>query len=219
MSLRKNLLVCSSLLAITLIGMSPVASADEGLPIVQEDCIQATVVRRNAGHPGKSLMLPNVAYRKSANCSVEKRKPLMLAGYTDSRGGRALVNGRTEQAVKQLNARRSARLTADELTNLCVAQTKLKQWSEASDTCDAAVGSALDAARSRGPQELVVRKLANTKVAVAYSNRAVMYRLTGDAVAAHNDLAKARNFSPKASFVVRNLEVAGIEPALASVVP
>jgi len=220
MSLRK-LVVCSALLAASFISAPSVAGPDDGLPIVRETCAEPTLVtRRQVGHPGKSLMQPHSFYVNSAQCSsVAKPKPLILAGFTDVRGGLSLVRGKSEKALDQINGRTSVRPSADELTNLCVAHTSLRQWAEASDTCDLAVDRAV-AARAKTSRSLsTARKLADTKVAVAYSNRAVMNRLSGDAVAAHNDLAQARKFSPNASFVVRNLEVAGRAPALARVVP
>ena len=217
MFLRK-LAVCSSLLAVALISAPSVANADDNLPIVRDTCAEPALVRRQVGHPGKSLMQPGFSLR---NCSVDKpkSKPLVLAGFTDVRGGLALVRGKPQRALDQIYGRNSVRPTGDELTNLCVAHTRLQQWGEASDACDAAVGRATDA-RARASRSLsAARKLADTKLAVAYSNRAVLYRLTGDAVAAHNDLAKARKISPNASFVVRNVEAAGREPSLARVAP
>ncbi|HEU4590182.1 MAG TPA: hypothetical protein VFS13_04675 [Steroidobacteraceae bacterium] len=185
MSLRNRLFVGSTLLAVTLIGVSSLASAADTQPVVRE------------------------------NASVVKRKPLILAGYTDARGGTALVRGDTGRALQQIHARKAARRTADELTNQCVAHTVLRQWSAAAPACDAAVEGALEARASARQRALVPRKLVDAKVAVAYSNRAVMHWVSGDPVAAQQDLAKARSFSPKASYVMRNLEVAGREPSLA----
>jgi cell division inhibitor SulA len=59
------------------------------------------------------------------------------------------------------------------------------------------------------------RKQADTGVAVAYSNRAVMHWLSSNAAAAHNDLVNARKFGPDAAFVMRNLEVTERGPSLA----
>src|SRR5262245_46527222 len=126
MSLRNKLIVCSSLLAVTLIGVPSLASADDGLPVVREACSQETIVsRRNVGHPGNSRMLPAVSQRSPALCAVDKPKPLILASFTDVKGGTALVRGRAQRALEQLSVTKSVRPTADELTNLCVARIML----------------------------------------------------------------------------------------------
>src|SRR5687767_10005407 len=78
MSLRNNLFASSALMLISLCGTSAIASAADTKPIVHE-----------TGAP--------VA-----------RKPLILASFTDALGGRALVLGRTERALAQLNARKSS---------------------------------------------------------------------------------------------------------------
>jgi hypothetical protein len=148
---------------------------------------------------------------------ADARKPLILASFTDAKGGQSLVDGRTERALEQIGAMRSVRRTSAELTNLCVAHTVLRQWSEASAACDAAVARALDMRADAGYRFSSDRRSADQGAGAALSNRAVLHWLSGETVAAHNDLARARDFLPGASFVAQNLEVAVGQPSLARV--
>lgn len=159
--------------------------------------------------------LASAADNASIDRESTQRKPLVLASYTDARGGAALVRGKAERALAQIYAKKSTRMSASELTNLCVAHTVLRQQSQAGDACDGAVASALDERASTSIRLRADRKFADTAVGAAYSNRAVMHWLAGNEVAAHNDLMKARSFTPHAAHVLRNLEVAERAPSLA----
>jgi len=216
MSPRNNLIATSAFWLVTLGGVSSIASAADTSPIVRETCAQVTLAgQKHVGHPGKSIVLPKRRIRDVTQCTAELRKPLILASYTDARGGQALVDGRTERALKQIKAKKWGRSSAAEMTNLCVARTVLRQWSQAGNACDAAVASAVSERASISKRLYADRKSADTGVGVAYSNRAVMHWLSGNEFAAHNDLVNARNFSPNASYVMRNLEVAERDPSLA----
>jgi len=215
MSFRNNLVASSALVLVSLCGASSLVSAADTKPIVRETCAQATLVefRSVGGHPGKSIVLPKRQVRDGVQCAREDRKPMMLASYLDARGGQALVRGQTEQALEQIFSRKSQ--SAFELNNQCVAYTLLRQWSQAGDACDAAVKSAIDkrardSMRPGGPLYP-----GESGIATAYSNRAVMHWMSNDAVAAHNDLAKARKLAPRASYVLRNLGVAERASSLA----
>lgn len=215
MSLRSNQIATATLWLITLGGVSSLAAAADTKPIVRETCAQVSLVsQRQAGHPGKSAVPRKRTVRQTEQCSTALRKPLILASYTDARGGQALVNGRTELALELLYSKTFARSSAAELTNMCVGQTVLRQWPQAGDACDAAVTSALAdlAGTSRWPS--AYRKAVQKAVGAAYSNRAVMHWLSGNEVAAHGDLVQAQNVTPDAYFVMRNLEVAERKPSL-----
>jgi hypothetical protein len=180
MSFRVNLVASSALVVAALCGATSVASAADTRSIA-------------VGHPGKSILLPKGKKRQESQHSRVERQPLVLASYTDAPGGVALVRGRTERALEQINAKASNVSSVSGQTNLCVAHTVLRQWSQAGDACDAAVVLALGKhSNARG-------------LAAAYSNRAVMHWLSRDENAAHDDLAKARSLAPKASYVTRNL--------------
>jgi hypothetical protein len=210
----RNKIVVTVLIAAFHSGVSFAGNAADTEPVVRESCAQAKQIsHRQVGPPGKSFMLPVRSKGSPAQCSSAKSKPLILASYTDARGGLALVRGRTERALEQIYAQKSARTSAEK-TNQCVAHTVMRQWSEASDACDAAVTAALDERAGKSMRTYSDRIKANAGAAAAYSNRAVMHWLSGNEVAAHDDLSKAHNLSPKASYVTRNLEFAEREPAL-----
>jgi hypothetical protein len=101
------------------------------------------------------------------------------------------------------------------LTNLCVAHTVLRQWTEARDTCDAAIALATANRTKLMFRPGVSRTQLDTSASMAYSNRAVLNWLTRDALAAQNDLARARDISPKAFYVTRNERLSADAPALA----
>jgi hypothetical protein len=206
MSIRNQMIAASALALVAFCGASNPAIAADSKPLIAESCSSQTrSLVRQVGHPGKSALFPQRKFPEQG-CSTAPRKPLMLASFTDSPGGRALVAGKTERAIEQIRASKSAP-DSMELTNLCVAYTVLREWPEASDTCDAAVASATDErariAKQAGPRS----KMADTRVAVAYSNRAVLNWLSRDEAAAKSDLALARSHAPKARFVMRNADV------------
>jgi hypothetical protein len=214
MSIRNNVLTTSALMLIALCGATSPVNAADTEPVVRETCTQATRVEyQNVGHPGKSTLFPKRQARAVVPCN--KVKPMILASYTDARGGRALVKGQTQRALEQLSAIKSRPYSILELNNQCVAHTVLRQWSAASDACDAAVAGALG--KRKGLRKPIDGPgySSNKALATAYSNRAVMYWLSNDAVAAHNDLAKARKLAPRADYVLRNLNVAASASSLA----
>ncbi len=216
MSPRNTLIATSAFWLVTLGGVSSIVSAADTNPIARTSCAQVTLAaQKHVGHPGKSIVLPKRGTRTVTQCTAALRQPLVLASYTDARGGQALVGGRTERALEQINAKKWGRSSAAELTNLCVARTVLRQWSQAGSACDAAVAGALAERASISTRMYSDRKSADTAVGVAYSNRAVLHWLSGNEFAAHNDLSNARTFSPRASYVLRNLEVADRDPSLA----
>ena len=145
MSIRNNVFTTSALMLVAVCGASSRVNAADTMPIVRETCAQATHVEyQTVGHPGKSIRLPIRQSSTVVPCSRDERQPMILASYTDARGGKALVKGRTQRALEQLSAVKSRPYSIFELNNQCVAHTVLRQWSEASDACDAAVASALD---------------------------------------------------------------------------
>lgn len=180
MSLRTHSLSLSAAWLIALTGVSTGVNAADTKPIVVETCTQ---------------------------CESSRREPLILASYTDARGGQALVRGRTELARELLDTRSFERSSPAELTNLCVAQTVLRQLPQAGAACDAALDRALAERASTSRWPSAYRESLHTAVSAAYSNRAVMHWLSGNEGAAREDLGKAKRFSPKASYVMRNVEV------------
>jgi hypothetical protein len=216
----RNRFIAATLLTASLGALASVAQAADTKPIVREECSFETLVRnRPVGHPGKSIQLPKRPARALAECPREPRRTLVMASYTDSRGGLSLERGRAAQALEQLQGRRDSRKSSFELTNQCVAHTVLRQFAEAGRSCDAAVERTLSVRNEMGNRLGGARRVFDRDVGVAYSNRAVMHLLSGDEVAAHKDLSQARKLTPNASYVMRNVEAAGREPALAAVDP
>lgn len=214
----RNHIIAATLLTAALGGLSPVTNAADATAVIRDECSFTTLaVQRPASHPGKSVLLPKRVQRSVAECPQEQRRILVLASYTDAPGGLALVRGKTGKALEQLQARKASRKSAYELTNQCVAHTLLRQWADAEGFCDSAIDGAIEVRRRNGNRFDVSRRTLDKDVAAAYSNRAVMHLLSGDEVAAHNDLAKARKLTPNATYVKRNVEAAaGREPALAA---
>ena len=215
MSFRNQIVASSALLFVSLCGTSPVSAAETN-PVVLETCTRDTQNARLAGHPGKKIQLPLREARESAECAKSPRKVLVLASFTDAAGGQALVRGDTERAMNRLRAQKASN-SPNVMTNRCVAYTVQRDWTEARAACDAAVEGALrkwDLASGRAS----LSNPAHREVSAAYSNRAVLNWLLSDEVAAHKDLAKARRYSPSASYVQRNSEAADRQPSLAGTV-
>jgi hypothetical protein len=188
-------------------GSAHAADADSTSPGACK--ISKRAVYSRSGHPSKSLQLPR--FETSETCKLASTRALVLASFTDVTGGEALVGGKAERAIREIEA--DARTSAEEQINLCVAHTALRNWTDAQVACDAAVNAADQArakTRSGSPSQL---RWADKRVAVAYSNRAVLHWLARDTVAAYADLAHARTIEPKASFVLRNTELTVRVPA------
>ena len=188
-------------------GSAHAADADSTSPAACK--VSKRAVYSRSGHPGKSLQLPR--FETSETCKPASSRGLVLASFTDVTGGVALVRGNTEHAIRQIEA--DARISAEEQINLCVAHTALRNWTEAQVACDVAV-TAADQARAKTKSGSVSKlRWADKRVAVAYSNRAVLRWLASDTVAAYADLAHARTIEPKAAFVLRNTELTVRVPA------
>jgi hypothetical protein len=217
-SSSKSIATAATMLLLASFGVSaPVIAADADAGAVATCASGTRVVFRPTGHPAKSMVAKRHEVSAPRGCSGAARKALMLASFVDSPGGAALVAGQSDRAIKQISASRKANLSANTLTNLCVAHTVARDWSQAPDACDAAVAAALDARKRSAIWPRAHLERANKAVAVAYSNRAVMHWLSRDSLASGTDLARARAIAPKANFVVRNSEMTGRIPTDAQV--
>jgi tetratricopeptide (TPR) repeat protein len=129
----------------------------------------------------------------------------VFTAYSDAAGGADVVAGRYQAALEQLRAHRDA-MDLDPSaanTNRCVAYSMTLRWQQARAACDAAVRAANEQRQSAQASWLPA---SNTEsLAVAYANRAVVNWLSDDDAAAREDLAKARELSPRAAFVAQNL--------------
>jgi hypothetical protein len=114
----------------------------------------------------------------SAHAAVEPGK-LTLAGFTDAAEGTELIAGNYAAVIEKL-APHSIAFNNDEVaasTNLCVAYVATGRLDEAHDACDEAV----KIARLDQPGTTLRERMAHEDVvAVAYANRAVLSKLSGE---------------------------------------
>lgn len=207
---HKSFVACATLALVCSLAATNPAMAGEAGPssVAACDAAGGTSIR-TVGHPARSQAFPRRA-DTPGQCAAGARKALMLAGFLDAPGGKALVDGNVEKASRQIDGRTGA---VNVQTNRCVLHTLQRNWSDARSACDAAVESATRTrARIKFSERGKIRQ-ADRIVTAAYSNRAVMSWLSGDSGAAYVDLANARAINPKAEFVTRNFEVAVRVPA------
>jgi hypothetical protein len=104
---------------------------------------------------------------------------LKLAGFVDAAEGTELIDGDYAAVIDRL-APHSFEFDADEVaasTNLCVAYVAMGRLDEAHDACDEAIKLARMDQRSGTLQDHIAYENA---VAVAYANRAVLTKLSGE---------------------------------------
>jgi hypothetical protein len=152
-----------------------------------------------------ALVLASLSLAGAAQ-AAEERKPFVLTAYSNGAGGANLLAGKYEHALTEIERSKNNMITASSYaTNLCVAHTALRHWSEARVACDAAIKDA-ERRKPRGfTSPLGDAAEHDTYIAIAYSNRAVVHWLSKEAVPAAEDLAKAHKMAPRADFVVRNI--------------
>jgi hypothetical protein len=88
------------------------------------------------------------------------------------------------------------------------------QWQRAHAACDAAVRTASEQRLAR-PGVTWLTPPPDDRLAVAYTNRAVMHWLLHDDAAARRDLAAALHLAPRATFVARNVAALKMHSELA----
>ncbi len=213
MSSHKSLVACATLALLCSFSATNVAIAGSAADTEVESCAtQSSVVVRYIGHPARSSKYPRRIKTASA-CVADKEsapKAMTLASFLDAPGGKALVQGRTEKAGRQIGDRVDS---AREKTNLCVLRTLERNFADARGACDSAVTAAERSRSFVKRWDRTKMRHANKVATVALSNRAVMNWLAGDTGAAYVDLANARAIDPKAEYVTRNLDVAVRVPA------
>ncbi len=131
--------------------------------------------------------------------------PFVLKVYASAPGGHDLLSGRYPIALHQLHEYGSGALDPAAVNaNSCVAYAMTRQWQRARAACDAAVQTANAPHFQTAPWAESSGGSPNRRLAVAYSDRAVMRWFSNDRVGARADLAKAMAISPGAGFVARN---------------
>ncbi len=153
--------------------------------------------------PLRVAALASMCFAASARADDTHQK-MTLGAYTDAAEGQAVLAGRYGDVIDVLGSH-GLRFKQDELaasTNLCVAYIMSHRWSEAHLACDAAIRFA----KLEMPERPGFAPDAHgERVAIAYSNRAVLEWLEDRSASAADDLAKAHALAPGAELVVQNL--------------
>lgn len=131
----------------------------------------------------------------------------VFTAFSDAAGGDAVVSGHYRAALQEMQTHAIAmnRDPAAVSTNRCVAYSMTLQRQEARQACDAAVRAARDERFSQPAFWTQLPTAGNDYLAVAYANRAVMHWLLREDAAAREDIAKARDLSPRAYYVAANI--------------
>jgi hypothetical protein len=141
-------------------------------------------------------------------------QPFVLTAYGSAPGGEDLLRGRYPAAVQQLRIDgRTALEPAAVSANSCVAFAMTQRWHAAQGACNAAVREARNARIDAAPWTESATISSDRALAAAYSDRAVMRWMDGDAHGAQADLERARTFAPQARFVVRNVRALRAHPS------
>ena len=143
----------------------------------------------------------------SAAALADGAHQFVFTVFSDAAGGDDVVAGHYSAALEELKSDpRSVDLDPSTVnTNRCVAYSMTLRWQEARAACDAAVRAAAEHRNGSPAGWSWMDTSADDYLAVAYANRAVMHWMSSDDSAARKDLAKARELSPEADFVARNL--------------
>jgi hypothetical protein len=145
----------------------------------------------------------SMCFAAGAHADGEHQK-MTLSAYTDVAEGQSLLAARYGDAIDVLGSH-GLRFKQDALaasTNLCVAYIMTHRWSEAHPACD----EAIQFAKLEMPDQHGFEAGAHdARVAIAYSNRAVLEWLEARSASAADDLAKAHALAPSEEFVVQNL--------------
>jgi hypothetical protein len=128
--------------------------------------------------PLTGAAVATVLVASAARADVEAGK-LTLSGYVDAAAGEQLMAGHYAAVISRL-APHGTDFIADEVaasTNLCVAYVATGKFAQAHDACD----EAIRLARLDESGETLLERLAHQdELALAYANRAVLGRLSGD---------------------------------------
>ena len=153
--------------------------------------------------PAHVAAFASMCFAAGAHADGEHQK-MTLGAYTDAAEGRSLLAGRYREVIDVLGSH-GLRFKEDGLaasTNLCVAYIMTHRWSEAHPACDEAIGFA-KLEMPDGPG--LSTGAYDERVAIAYSNRAVLEWLEARSTSAADDLARAHALAPSAEFVAQNL--------------
>ena len=151
----------------------------------------------------RAAVLGSIAAAAAAQAGAGEK--VVLGGYQDAAAGSQLLAGDYQGVIGRL-ATHGFAYSQDEAaasTNLCVAYIMTKAWDAAHRECDLAIR--LAHLSDFSDVSLAGRTSNAERVALAYSNRAVLNWLEARPQSAAQDIARAQSLSPQASFVSQNL--------------
>jgi hypothetical protein len=133
-------------------------------------------------------------------------KKLVLSVYSGTPGADSALTGNYAATIDKLGLR-GVYFQRDAVagsTNLCVAYIMTQKWDAARSACDEAVSRA----RATDPDNMFYSGSGHqAKVALAYSNRAVLNWLQNRPEKAVNDVTRAHSLAPRSDFVSQNWTV------------
>lgn len=167
--------------------------------------------RRAIGAPAKALLVGiSVALLATvAHAAGDSR--FVLAAYSNVAGGQEILSGDYKAAMIALDTRsvEGAFDAASANLNRCVALTMQKRWPAAQTACDTAVRYAKLAKLTQDETGLQALHTQDEKLALAYSDRAVLEWLTANGKAASKDLKRAQSLLPSSKLLAQNATALG----------
>jgi tetratricopeptide (TPR) repeat protein len=162
---------------------------------------------RNSRKPIQAVQLALAAALLAGSAAHAANEPrtFELTAFSNGTAGAALASGDYDTAIRNLSTHANALESGTKNTNRCVAYTVTHQIEAARAACDAAVREAQQEISTLPISMFWARSDYRNYLALAYSNRAVLYWMSNDTAAAQSDLKKAAAVAPKATFVARNL--------------
>jgi hypothetical protein len=162
----------------------------------------------NTGSAALGLIMATATLFGTTAQAGESAGKIVLSGYADGVGGDSLLAKNYAAIIHELGAHGVA-FAHDPVgasTNLCIAYIMTHAWSLADGTCDEAVRLAkLDTPTGT----LLERVNHDQRVAVAYSNRAVLHSLEAHPQEAASDLQRASALAPGSELVTHNRAALG----------
>ena len=160
--------------------------------------LTATLIATLAGTA--ALLAVDVAHAQDNSTAYK------MVVFSDQRHGVTVKKGKYEKAIEMLTAKPERRRDAFETrTNLCVAYTKSGELEKATASCDAAL--ALIREKQVHSSSLpAAAQLANERsLALALSNRGVLYAVHGDLENARSTFEEAMGLRARLAVPKRNL--------------
>lgn len=169
--------------------------------------------------PGQAIMAGISAALLAAGAHAASDTRFVVAAYSNIAGGQQIISGDYKAALTALETESSAEGVdvASLSVNRCAALTMAKQWSAAQTACDQAVQYARLAKITDAQGSLQQLNLLDEKLAVAYSDRAVLEWLTNKAKVAAQDMAHARAVQPHSRLVAQNVMALGMHSTVVDV--